>query len=42
VSPVFAAASATCGHSVTATATYGLDAGLTQINVPLSASACFP
>jgi Flp pilus assembly pilin Flp len=45
ISPVFHytydAASA-CGHIVTGSATYPLDAVVVNISVPLSASACFP
>jgi Flp pilus assembly protein TadG len=40
--PTFASSTAACGHSVTGTVTYVLDIGLSKINVPLSASACFP
>lgn len=43
ISPVFHYAPSTvCGHSVTASATYPLNAGLFAMNIPLSASACFP
>lgn len=43
LSPTFAYdASASCGHSVTGTATMDLDIGLVNISVPLQAHACFP
>lgn len=34
--------SAACGHSVTASINYTVDLGLKQINVPITAAACFP
>ena len=40
--PTFASSTASCGHNVTGTVTYVLDIGLSKINVPLSAAACFP
>ena len=42
ISPAFSYAASGCGHTVTATATYPLNTGLFNFNVPLSASACFP
>ena len=40
--PTFTSTTAACGHSVVGTVTFALDTGLTKIDVPLSASACFP
>lgn len=42
ISPVFVANSGGCGHTVTGTANFTLDAIVVDINVPLSATACFP
>jgi Flp pilus assembly pilin Flp len=43
ISPNFtSAAGASCGNSVTATATFTVNAALVSIPVPLSASSCFP
>jgi Flp pilus assembly protein TadG len=42
IAPAFSYAASGCGHTCTATATYPLNAGLFNFNVPLSASACFP
>jgi Flp pilus assembly protein TadG len=33
---------AACGHAITGSINYVVDLGLRQINVPISASACFP
>ena len=33
---------ATCGYQVTGTVTYPLNTGAANINVPLSATACYP
>jgi Flp pilus assembly protein TadG len=35
-------AAAACGHQVTATATFPLNAVVVDLSVPLSAQACFP
>ena len=40
--PTFVSSSAACGHNVTGSMTFVLNAGITSFNVPLSASACFP
>jgi Flp pilus assembly protein TadG len=42
VSPTFTASSASCGHSVTGTISYGWNFGQSTTNVPLTATACFP
>jgi Flp pilus assembly protein TadG len=42
ISPTFTVASQACGNSVTASATYVLNAVLFEASVPLSAAACFP
>ena len=42
ISPVFIATATGCGHTVTGSATFPLNAVLVSISVPLSASACFP
>ena len=41
-SPTFTYAAAACGNSVSASVNYVMNLGLTQITVPLSATACFP
>jgi Flp pilus assembly protein TadG len=41
-SPTFTASNASCGHQVSATLTFVLDAALTKFSVPLTATACFP
>jgi len=38
----FVSSTASCGHLVTATMTYRLNAVITSIDIPLSARACFP
>jgi hypothetical protein len=38
----FTSSTATCGHLVSATMTYRLNAVITSISIPLSAQACFP
>ena len=38
----FAYSTAGCGHTVTGTGTYVLDAVLVRTSIPLSATACFP
>ena len=40
--PTFAVTTAGCGHTVTATATFNLELAITRLNVPLSATACYP
>jgi len=42
VSPTFTYSPSGCGHTVTGTVTYTLDAGLKTFSVPLSTSACYP
>ncbi len=42
IAPVFVATTAGCGHTVTGNANFTLDAVVTSITVPLSATACFP
>lgn len=42
VTPNFTYAAETCGQSVSADATFVFDLGVTQISIPLSATACFP
>ena len=42
VSPTFTYAAAACGNSVSATANYVFDMGVSQVTVPISATACFP
>lgn len=42
VHPVFVANNTGCGFTVSATATYRLELALTTLNVPLTASACYP
>jgi Flp pilus assembly protein TadG len=40
--PTFTASTPACGHQVAATVTLELAAVLTNLSVPLTASACFP
>ena len=40
--PTFTASIQSCGHQVAATVTVQLSAIITELNVPLSANACFP
>ena len=40
--PTFSYAASACGNSVTGSINYVAQFGLTQITVPVSASACFP
>lgn len=42
VTPTFTATSPSCGHSVSATATYVMNIGVARYSVPLSAVACYP
>jgi Flp pilus assembly protein TadG len=41
-SPTFLASTPSCGHQVTGTLNYVLDAVLQRWTIPLSATACFP
>ena len=41
-SPAFTASIQSCGHQVSATVTVGISAVVTNLSVPLSATACFP
>ena len=38
----FTASTAACGNKVVGTVTFALNAGMSKMNIPLSASACFP
>ena len=40
--PTFTASTPSCGHQVTGTLTYALNAGKKHWTVPLSATACYP
>jgi hypothetical protein len=40
--PTFTATTTGCGHQVNATLTIAFSAVVTKVNVPLSATACFP
>jgi Flp pilus assembly protein TadG len=40
--PTFTASLQTCGHQVSATLSFVLDAAVASFNVPLTATACFP
>lgn len=40
--PTFAVTTAGCGHTVSATSNYKLELAITQLDVPLSATACYP
>ncbi|HEV2560786.1 MAG TPA: TadE/TadG family type IV pilus assembly protein [Rhizomicrobium sp.] len=42
IAPAFSSATAACGQSVTATATYVLNSGVAKYSIPLSATACYP
>jgi len=42
ISPNFAYSTAGCGHTVSATGAYPIILAAATINVPISASACFP
>lgn len=42
VDPVFAATNTGCGRTVTANATFTLNLAVSTIDVPLSATACYP
>ena len=41
-SPTFTSTTAACGHVVSGSASFGLNIGLSTLNVPLTATACFP
>jgi Flp pilus assembly protein TadG len=40
--PTFTYATAACGNAVSASLSYVVNLGITQVTVPVSASACFP
>ena len=40
--PTFTASNQVCGHQVTATLNFTLDAAVASFDVPLTAAACFP
>jgi Flp pilus assembly protein TadG len=42
ISPVFTYSTAGCGHTVSATGTFALNVIPQLVNVPLSATACYP
>lgn len=42
ISPTFTYSTAGCGHTVTASATYPVLLAVTTVNVPISASSCYP
>ncbi len=42
ISPSFVATTTSCGNQVTGTVTYQLNAIVTNLSVPLSATACYP
>jgi Flp pilus assembly protein TadG len=42
ISPSFVASGVGCGHTVTGTGNYQLNAVFVNVSVPLSVSACFP
>jgi len=42
ISPVFAYSTGGCGHTVSASGTYPIILAAATINVPVSASACYP
>jgi Flp pilus assembly pilin Flp len=42
IAPVFSFSTAGCGHTVSASGSYPLMLAVATINVPLSASACYP
>lgn len=41
-SPTFTYAELACGNSVSGSANYAMDLGLTKFKIPISATACFP
>lgn len=42
LTPTFTASTASCGHTVSATASYSFDFGLKKVAVPISATSCYP
>ena len=42
VNPVFEASNVGCGFTVSGTATYAINLIVTRLNVPISASSCYP
>jgi K+-transporting ATPase c subunit len=40
--PVFTYAADPCGNAVSASINYAMNLGLTSVNVPISATACYP
>jgi Flp pilus assembly protein TadG len=42
LSPVFTASTGTCGNEVVGTVSYTINAVVTTVTVPMSASSCFP
>ncbi|WP_411286527.1 TadE/TadG family type IV pilus assembly protein [Phenylobacterium sp.] len=42
ISPTFTSTTAGCGHTVSASATFGFHVATRTIGVPLTASACYP
>ena len=42
LTPTFVSTNASCGHRVTATASFDLNIGTDGFTVPLTAAACFP
>jgi Flp pilus assembly protein TadG len=42
ISPTFTAVTSSCGSQVTGAVTYQLNAIVTNVSVPLSATACYP
>jgi Flp pilus assembly protein TadG len=40
--PTFTYASASCGHSVSASVTYVANLGVTSVSMPIKATACYP
>jgi Flp pilus assembly protein TadG len=42
LTPTFVSSTPACGHSVTASASFAFDFGLSRVAVPITAAACFP
>jgi Flp pilus assembly protein TadG len=42
LTPTFVYSTPACGHSVTASASFAFDFGLSSVAVPITAAACFP
>src|SRR5579872_1096135 len=40
--PTFTYANASCGYSLTGSVNYAFNFGMSSVNVPISATACFP